>query len=85
MDIPEKVCKERHRALDEKFSRHEKWIGEHENKLDKLERSDAKNTIQIENLTKAIGAQTKAIWGLVSSVALMLIGFLIWYIQNVPK
>ncbi len=84
MDISEKVCKERHKAIDEKLFRHEKWIGEHEEKLDNLERSDAKNTTQIENLTRAISSQTKAIWGLVSSIALMLIGFLIWYIQNLP-
>jgi hypothetical protein len=84
MDGMKDLCTEKHRALDDKIARHEKWIGEHETKIDHLERSDAANTTQIDNLTKAIGSQTKAIWGLVSSIVVMLAGFLLWYIQSLP-
>ena len=81
----DELCKEKHKALDERIERHESWLGEHEKKIDRLDRSDATNTTAIENLCKQIGGQTKAIWGLVTSILFILLGFLIWYIQNLKK
>ena len=65
----EDLCKEKHKTIDEKFGRHEKWIGEHETKIDELEKSDAKNTTVIDNLCKQLNSQTKAIWGLTGVIA----------------
>lgn len=84
----EKICDERHKAIDNQFNRHEKWLGEHETKLDLLTKSDATNTNEIKNLcnsiesqNKRMGSLTNAIWGLVSSIGFALFGFFIWYIQ----
>lgn len=71
------ACTEKHKRVDDELYRHSKWLGEHEKKIDTLEKSDASNTTQIDNLTKAIGSQTKAIWGLVTAVLLMLLGYFI--------
>lgn len=79
------LCEQKHKEIDGKIQHHESWLGEHEKKIDGLTTSDARNTTQIDNLIKAIGGQTKAIWGLVSSVLLMLFGFFVWYIQNIGK
>jgi predicted DNA-binding protein YlxM (UPF0122 family) len=75
--MDEKLCAEKHKAVDEKIKHHESWLGEHEKKLDTLEKSDATNTTQISNLVKAMSSQTKAIWGLVASILAMLIGYVI--------
>jgi len=79
------LCDSTHKQVDEKLNRHEKWLGEHEGKIDTLTRSDAVNSTEIKNLCKSIGSQTKAIWGLVTGIAFVLVGFLIWYIQSLPR
>jgi hypothetical protein len=90
--VPENTCKERRISVDEKIQRHEKWLGEHEVKIDALEKSDATNTNEIKNLCKCIDIQnsrmgrlTTAIWGLVVSVFALLAGFFVWYIQSLPR
>lgn len=82
MEPFEKLCTEKHKAIDTELNRHSAWLGDHEKKLDCLERSDASNTVQIDNLVKSMGGLTKAIWGLVSTVVVILSGFVIWYIQT---
>ena len=77
MDNQKELCEVKHKAVDEKFKRHEKWLEEHETKLDGLEKSDARNTNQIETLTKSLSGLTKALWGLAGSIVLMLIGAII--------
>ena len=79
------LCNEKHKAIDEKFDRHEVWLSDHEKKIDRLDRSDATNTTAIENLCKQIGSQTKAIWGLVTVIMTTLLGFFIWYVQNIKR
>jgi hypothetical protein len=82
----EKLCGEKHKRIEDELTRQAKWLGDHEKKIDVLERSDATNTVQIGNLATSLEKQTKAIWGLVGTVALALIGagvgFIIWYIQK---
>ena len=76
MEYNDVACKERHIRIDSRLS-------DHDHKIDKLERSDATNSTKIDNLAKAIGSQTKAIWGLVSTVLVLLGGFFIWYVQSI--
>lgn len=76
------LCVEKHKRVDERLDHHEKWLGDHEEKIDRLDRSDASNTQAIDNLCKQIGGQTKAIWGLVSSLIMTLVGFFIFSIQK---
>lgn len=82
-------CAAEHKRVDEKLDSHDKRLDDHDKKLEVLEKSDATNTNEIKNLcvgldkqSKAIGGQTKAIWGLIVSLLLTLLGFFIWYIQN---
>lgn len=83
------VSEKEHTRVDERLNHHERWLGEHEGKIDTLIKSDATNTNEIKNLcngldkqSQAIGNQTKAIWGLVVSILLVLVGFFVWYVQN---
>ena len=77
----DELCQEKHKAIEEKFNRHEKWLGEHEGKLDVLNRNDARNSQALEDLASKIGGQTKAIWGLVSIFATALVGFFFYAVQ----
>lgn len=76
------ICAEKHKGVDQRLEHHERWLGEHEKKIDTLEKSDATNTNEIKNLCKQISSQTKAIWGLVSIAAASLIGFFFYAVQN---
>jgi hypothetical protein len=80
--MEQKQCDERHKSVDEKLIRHEKWLGEHETKIDVLTKSDATNTTKIDNLCSQIAGLTKSIWGLVISLLSVLVGFFIWYVQT---
>lgn len=80
-----KICSEKHKRVDERLNHHEKWLGDHEGKIDRLDRSDATNTEAIGSLCKQLGSQTNAIWGLVSTIAVSLFGFFVWYIQSLGR
>jgi tetrahydromethanopterin S-methyltransferase subunit B len=86
------ACESRHIQIKEKLDHHDRWLGEHEKKIDDLEKSDATNTNEIKNLCKSIDNQNKkmgnltnAIWGLVVGLFLAMVGFLFWYIQSLPR
>ena len=78
----EDLCAEKHKRVDEKLRHHEGWLSEHEKKIDRLDRNDATNTQCLVDLCNQISSQTKAIWGLVSTVFVILIGFFVWYVQT---
>jgi hypothetical protein len=87
--VAKENCIERHTAVDEKIGRHERWLGEHETKLDTLTRSNATNTQAIKELCGKIGdlvATIRWLIGLIVGPAIVaLLGFLIWYIQSLPR
>ena len=80
MDV--EVCAEKHKRVDGKIQHHEGWLKDHEQKIDRLDRSDATNTEAIGNLCEQISGQIKAIWGLVVSITSVFVSFFIWYIQS---
>ena len=76
------VCEKTHERIDERLNHHERWLGEHEGKIDRLDKSDATNTTKIDNLCGQIAGLTKSIWGLVITILTVLIGFFVWYVQQ---
>jgi hypothetical protein len=80
--MDDKLCSEKHLRVNERLNDHDEAISDHSEKLEKLAKSDAINTTQISNLVKSMGGLTKALWGLVLSIAGVLVGFFIWYIQS---
>jgi len=83
--VSKEICEKEHQRVKEKFDHHEKWLGDHEKKIDVLEKSDATNTTKIDNLCRQIAGLTKSIWGLVATGLATLLGFFIWYIQGISK
>ena len=74
-DFNEEICNDKHDVIAERYERHEKWLGEHEVKIDGLCRDNVENTNEIKHLCKQLRSQTSAIWGLVTVVLTALIGF----------
>jgi hypothetical protein len=84
-NVTKESCEKEHKRVDERLNHHEGWLKDHEKKIDDLKDSDAVNRTEIKNLCKSIGSQTKAIWGLVSLVAAVLLSFFVWYVQSLPR
>lgn len=86
-NVSTEMCNERHKSIDEKFGRQEKWLGEHETKLDKLEKSDATNTQAIKELCSKIGDLVSTIRWLIGLLVVPvlggIIGFFFYAIQRV--
>ena len=80
--MDEKICDIKHETIDNKLGHHERWLAEHEEKIDTLTKSDAVNSTEIKNLCSQIAGQTKAIWGLVSIVATALVGLVVYAIEK---
>lgn len=71
------VCAEKHKRTDEKIDHHEKWLNEHEVKIDKLAISDATNTTSINNLCTKISDLVTTLKWLIGFVVAPLAGGLI--------
>ncbi|KNY24852.1 hemolysin XhlA family protein [Pseudobacteroides cellulosolvens] len=71
------VCNEKHKRVDEQLKHHEAWLGEHENKIDRLDRSDAANTASINNLCTKISDLVTTLKWLIGFVVAPLAGGLI--------
>lgn len=61
---------------------HEKRINNHAERIDKLEQSDVKRDIQIENLCKSIEGLTTSIKWALGLFAGSFVGFFFYVIQN---
>lgn len=82
-NMDEKLCAEKHKTIEEKLNAHDTRLNNYGNRIDDLEQHKAGVVVQIENLCKKIDGLIKSIqWG--SGVIITtLIGFFIWYIQNI--
>lgn len=76
------ICIEKHKRVDENYTHHDNWLHEHEVSIDALQKSDARNTAVIANLCTQLGGLTKAIWGLILTLIVALLGFFFWAVQN---
>lgn len=60
-------------------------LREHERRIASLEKTDAEFAIRLENLIEKIDSLTSWIKALVVSVIGTGVGFIIWYIQSLPR
>jgi tetrahydromethanopterin S-methyltransferase subunit G len=83
--VEKDICNERHERINARLEGHDDDIREVKGRVGTLEKSDAVNSTEIKNLCKQIGSQTQAIWGLVAGIFFVLLGFVVWYIQSLPR
>ena len=60
-------------------------LRDHERRIVALEKSDAEFAIRLQNLIEKIDSLTGWIKALVVSTVGTGVGFIIWYIQNLPR
>lgn len=60
-------------------------VKDHERRIVALEKADAEFAIRLENLVEKIESLTSWIKALVLSIVATGVGFIIWYIQNLPR
>jgi hypothetical protein len=60
-------------------------LRDHEKRIVALEKSDAEFAIRMENLIEKIDSLTSWIKALVVSIIGTGVGFIIWYIQSLPR
>ena len=76
------VCKEKHKQIDKQFETNEKRLNNHSERIDKLEQFRSSTETEMRNLVEQIKALVSTIKWMMTSTILLLVGFLIWYIQN---
>lgn len=77
----ESSTKSAHHRLDT----HEKRLDSQDSAISALSKNDERQTVQIDNVCKQMSSLTKAIWGLTSGIFFVLLGFFVWYVQNIKK
>lgn len=82
--MEDKLCAERHNMVNSRLDGHDKKFVAQDERFNKLERSSAVNETRIVDLTdslektnKSLGRQTGAIWGLVATLLVTMIGFIL--------
>lgn len=81
----EKVCTERHKNIDATLKAHGQRFDNHEQRIDFLEKAQVRAEINVKNVCSQVKALTTVLWwtfGLMFTTAL---GFVIWYIQSLPR
>jgi len=71
-------CKDRFDKINERLDKGDNVFTTHGEKLVELKTDMA-------YLTKSLDGVTKALWAVAFSIAMTLIGFFIWYIENMKK
>ncbi len=79
------VCKEKHKQIDEKFGRYEKRMDNHGDRIDKLEQFRSSTETEMKNLIEQIKSLVSTIKWMMTSTIIALVGFFIWYIQNLGR
>ena len=72
-------------VIQVKVKDHDDLLKEHGKRLDKIEQDGAEFRVHIKNLCKKIDELTGWIKALVVSIFGVGLGFIIWYIQSLPR
>lgn len=79
------VCKEKHNRIDEKFEITERRLNNHSSRIDSLEQFRSSTEIEIKNLVEQIKSLVSTIKWFMGLTFTTLVGFFIWYIQQLGR
>lgn len=68
-------CRERFREIDKRLDEGEKIFSRHTTEIAVVQTN-------MQNLIKSMNSLTKALWGVCGTTFSVLIGFFVWYIQQ---
>jgi hypothetical protein len=72
-------------VMQVKIKEHDEAIKDHDRRLDRIEQESAEFRVHIQNLLKKIDELTGWIKALVVTLITSGVGFVIWYIQSLPR
>lgn len=75
------LCEEKHRNVDARLDGHDAHFTKLDNAVEVLKGASTRTEVVVEQLCKKIDL----LLGVFVSMFLALFGFMIWYIQSVPK
>ncbi|MBF7097570.1 hemolysin XhlA family protein [Alkalibacter mobilis] len=77
------ACKEKHENINRTLEQHERRMNKHGERIDKIEQFQSRTETKIENLCEQIRSLVSTIrWALGVGLTTLL-GFFIWYVQNI--
>lgn len=76
------LCKHKHERVDEILDNHDSRLNDHDRRIDLLEQFQSRSEVQIMNLCKEIESLVSTIKWSMGILITTLLGFVIWYIQN---
>lgn len=76
------LCKHKHERVDEILDNHDSRLSDHDRRIDLLEQFQSRSEVQIMNLCKEIESLVSTIKWSMGVLITTLLGFFIWYIQN---
>lgn len=79
------VCTEKHKRVDERLDGHDNRLDNHSERLKNLETTQARTEVIVQNVCKQISTLVKALWWFTGIGLTTLLGFFIWYIQNLRR
>lgn len=97
MDYIEKeVCKEKHINVTAKLNEHDEHFTKIDEELDILKGASTRTETVVQNLCEQIkelvttmkeqqSKQQSIVFGVMGTIITILIGFVIWYIQSLPR
>jgi hypothetical protein len=71
-------CKERFDKIDGRLSKGDDEFKDHGEKIVELK-------TDMSYLTKSLDGVTKALWAVAFSIAMTLLGFFVWYVENLTR
>lgn len=79
------ICKEKYEQIETQNAVQDKRLDNHGNRLDKLENDSVRTETIVKNLCDQLKSLTTALWWFVGVIVTAGIGFIVWYIQSIPR
>jgi len=83
--IESSVCTEKHKRVDERLADHDRQLKDHDKRIGDLEKYQSRAEEQVSQLCRQIKSLVTAIWWAIGLAISTLLGFFIWYIQNIGR
>ena len=81
----EKVCTERHKNIDATLKAHGQRFDNHEQRIDFLEKAQVRSETNVQNVCSQVKALTTVLWWTFGLMFTTAVGFIVWYIQSLPR
>ena len=85
MGEDEKYCNERHTRVNERLGTNENRLNNYGSRIDLLEQFRSGTETQMANLVEQIKSLVSTIQWMMTFTIVTLVGFMLWYIQNIGR